>query len=259
MTYSVPLHVKIRLTVWDKDEETSQKSIRDIKEEEVYFGDLPLMTENGTFVINGTERVIVSQLHRSPGVFFEKAQNNTYFLAKMIPYRGSWVEFEYDAKNLLYVRIDRKRKFLATIFLRALGLKNDEDILRAFYTRRSSSRRGQASFTGRSSAGLSARGLVRHLDKKGEVVVKSGKKIGQSAYDAIVAAKITEIPVKTEDLAGAYTLTDLVNTADGEVIAESNTELTPETIAKVIEAGIETFEIFFPEQRRHRPRHEPDG
>ncbi len=123
MTYSVPLHVKIRLTVWDKDEDTGQKSIRDIKEEEVYFGDLPLMTENGTFIINGTERVIVSQLHRSPGVFFEKAENNTYFLAKMIPYRGSWVEFEYDTKNLLYVRIDRKRKFLATIFLRALGLK----------------------------------------------------------------------------------------------------------------------------------------
>ncbi|MFN6201568.1 MAG: DNA-directed RNA polymerase subunit beta, partial [Acidobacteriota bacterium] len=130
MTYSVPLHVKIRLTVWDKDDETEQKSIRDIKEEEVYFGDLPLMTDNGTFIINGTERVIVSQLHRSPGVFFEKAQNNTYFLAKLIPYRGSWVEFEYDTKNLLYVRIDRKRKFLASIFLRALGMKSDEDILR---------------------------------------------------------------------------------------------------------------------------------
>jgi DNA-directed RNA polymerase subunit beta len=122
MTFPVPLHVKIPLTVWDEDEETGQRSIRDIKEEEVYFGDIPLMTDNGTFIINGTERVIVSQLHRSPGVFFERANNNTYFLAKVIPYRGSWVEFEYDAKNLLYVRIDRKRKFLATVFLRALGL-----------------------------------------------------------------------------------------------------------------------------------------
>jgi DNA-directed RNA polymerase subunit beta len=248
MTYSVPLHVKIRLTVWDKDEETSQKSIRDIKEEEVYFGDLPLMTENGTFVINGTERVIVSQLHRSPGVFFEKAQNNTYFLAKLIPYRGSWVEFEYDAKNLLYVRIDRKRKFLATIFLRALGLKNDEDILRAFYTVDKIRVAGSQLYWQVSSGIIGARASSDIVDRKGEVIVKSGKKIGQSAYDSLVAAKITEIPVKTEDLAGAYTLTDLVNTADGEVIAESNTELTPETIAKVIEAGIETIEIFFPDK-----------
>jgi DNA-directed RNA polymerase subunit beta len=156
MTYSVPLKVKIRLTVFDVDQESGTKSIRDIKEEEVFFGEIPLMTDNGTFIINGTERVIVSQLHRSPGVFFEKSP---VFLAKVIPYRGSWVEFEYDQKNLLYVRIDRKRKFLASIFLRALGIwlnpqfdpkgfasdsqledavKNagfsDEAILRAFYT-----------------------------------------------------------------------------------------------------------------------------
>ncbi|MBO0857485.1 MAG: DNA-directed RNA polymerase subunit beta [Chloracidobacterium sp.] len=248
MTYSVPLHVKIRLTVWDKDEETGQRSIRDIKEEEVYFGDLPLMTENGTFVINGTERVIVSQLHRSPGVFFEKSQNNTYFLAKLIPYRGSWVEFEYDAKNLLYVRIDRKRKFLATIFLRALGLKNDEDILRAFYSVDKIRIAGSQLFWQVSPTIIGARASSDILDKKGETLVKSGKKIGQSAYDALVAAKITEIPIKTEDLAGAFTLTDLVNTADGEVIAESNTELTPETIAKIIDAGIQMIEIFFPDK-----------
>src|ERR671939_522049 len=134
MTYAVPLKVKIRLTVWDTDEDTGQKSIRDIKEEEVFFGEIPLMTDNGTFIINGTERVIVSQLHRSPGIFFEKANNNTYFLAKVIPYRGSWVEFEYDTKNLLYVRIDRKRKFYGTVFLRALGLKTDADIIKTFYT-----------------------------------------------------------------------------------------------------------------------------
>src|SRR5919198_215651 len=156
-TCSVPLKVKISLAVYDKDPDTGVTSEipRDIKEEEVFFGEIPLMTENGTFIINGTERVIVSQLHRSPGVFFEKAP---VYLAKVIPYRGSWVEFEYDQKNLLYVRIDRKRKFLASIFLRALGIwlnpqfdpksfgsdsqleeaiKNasfaDDDILRAFY------------------------------------------------------------------------------------------------------------------------------
>src|SRR5919199_4843374 len=154
MSYSVPLKVKIRLTVYDKDPETEALSIRDIKEEEVFFGEIPLMTDNGTFIINGTERVIVSQLHRSPGVFFKRGQ---LFVAKVIPYRGSWVEFEYDQKNLLYVRVG-KRKFLASIFLRALGLwfnqkvdfkslrtdsqleeavKNasftDEDMLRAIY------------------------------------------------------------------------------------------------------------------------------
>ncbi len=118
MSYSVPLKVKIRLTVYDKDPDTNVKSIRDIKEEEVFFGEIPLMTDNGTFIINGTERVIVSQLHRSPGVFFKRGQ---LFVAKIIPYRGSWVEFEYDQKNLLYVRVG-KRKFLATIFLRALGV-----------------------------------------------------------------------------------------------------------------------------------------
>jgi len=118
MSYSVPLKVKIRLTVYDKDPETGALSIRDIKEEEVFFGEIPLMTDNGTFIINGTERVIVSQLHRSPGVFFKRGP---LFVAKVIPYRGSWVEFEYDQKNLLYVRVG-KRKFLASIFLRALGI-----------------------------------------------------------------------------------------------------------------------------------------
>src|SRR5258706_10190909 len=133
MTYSAPLKVTIRLTIYEKDPTTGVKSIRDIKEQEVFFGDVPLMTDNGTFIINGTERVIVSQLHRSPGVFFEIANQRTYFLGKIIPYRGSWVEFEHDAKNLLYVRIDRKRKFLGTIFLRALGLKTDEEILRTMF------------------------------------------------------------------------------------------------------------------------------
>src|SRR6201985_1503748 len=134
MTYAAPLKVTVRLTIYDKDAETGAKTVRDIKEQEVFFGDIPLMSQNGTFIVNGTERVIVSQLHRSPGVFFETANARTYFLGKIIPYRGSWVEFEYDQKNTLYVRIDRKRKFLGTIFLRALGLRTDEEILKTFYT-----------------------------------------------------------------------------------------------------------------------------
>ena len=133
MTYAVPLKVTIRLVVWNKDPETGVKTIRDIKEQEVYFGDIPLMTENGTFIINGTERVIVSQLHRSPGAFFH-SEDKTLYVAQIIPYRGSWVEFEYDTKNLLYVRIDRKRKFLASVFLRALGLRGADEIIRAFYS-----------------------------------------------------------------------------------------------------------------------------
>jgi DNA-directed RNA polymerase subunit beta len=132
MTFAVPLKVTIRLVVWDRDPETNTRSVRDIKEQEVYFGDIPLMTDNGTFIINGTERVIVSQLHRSPGVFFSQPEKGL-FAAQIIPYRGSWVEFEYDSKGLLHVRIDRKRKFLATIFLRALGMRADAELLRAFY------------------------------------------------------------------------------------------------------------------------------
>ncbi len=248
MTYSVPLHVKIRLTVWDKDEETGQKSIRDIKEEEVYFGDLPLMTENGTFIINGTERVIVSQLHRSPGVFFEKAENNTYFLAKIIPYRGSWVEFEYDSKNLLYVRIDRKRKFLATIFLRALGLKSDEEILRTFYSiDRIHISKGQLYYAVSHNI-VGSKASADILDRDGEIIVKAGKKIGQSAYEHIVKARIKEVEVRASELSGAFTVGDMVNTSTGEVIADSNTELTPDTIAKGIEGGVTSFEIFFPER-----------
>src|SRR5436305_923 len=136
MTFSAPLKVTVRLTIYDKDPETGNKTIRDIKEQEVFFGDIPLMTPNGTFIVNGTERVIVSQLHRSPGVFFETANNRTYFLGKIIPYRGSWVEFEYDQKNTLYVRIDRKRKFLGTIVrtpLRRDSLRKPEEALIEIY------------------------------------------------------------------------------------------------------------------------------
>ena len=134
MTYAVPLKVTIRLVVWNKDPETGVKTIRDIKEQEVYFGDIPLMTENGTFIINGTERVIVSQLHRSPGAFFHEDRAEKEFVGQIIPYRGSWVEFKYNAKNLLYVSVDRKRKFLASVFLRALGLRGADEIIRQFYT-----------------------------------------------------------------------------------------------------------------------------
>src|SRR6059036_2067842 len=140
MTYSAPIKVVVRLVVWDKDEETGAQSIRDVKEQEVYFGEIPLMTENGTFIINGTERVVVSQLHRSPGAFFDHDKGKTHssgkllYSARVIPYRGSWLDFEFDPKDILHVRIDRRRKFHATVLLRALGMTT-EDLLNYFYRR----------------------------------------------------------------------------------------------------------------------------
>src|SRR5438094_9339475 len=182
MSYSVPLKVKIRLTVYDKDPDTNIKSIRDIKEEEVFFGESPLMTDNGTFIINGTERVIVSQLHRSPGVFFEKQQGIGYFLGKIIPYRGSWVEFEYDNKNILYVRIDRKRKFYGSVFLRALGYKTDEQILRAFY-RVSKISIKEKKLLWNVDEGLTGLKLSHAITtKSGDTVVAQGKKITSNLF-----------------------------------------------------------------------------
>src|SRR5881392_2519659 len=132
MTFAAPIKVTTQLMIYDT-RDGGDRIVRDIKEQEVYFGEIPLMTDTGTFIINGTERVVVSQLHRSPGVFFDRQQALGYYLGKIIPYRGSWVEFEYDLKNLLYVRIDRKRKFYGSVFLRALGLETDAEILKTFY------------------------------------------------------------------------------------------------------------------------------
>jgi DNA-directed RNA polymerase subunit beta len=274
MTYAVPLKVKIRLTVWDTDEDTGQKSIRDIKEEEVFFGEIPLMTDNGTFIINGTERVIVSQLHRSPGIFFERANNNTYFLAKVIPYRGSWVEFEYDTKNLLYVRIDRKRKFLGTVFLRALGLMDkidldrmgsdshledeikrssfsDAEVLRMFYTsQRATIVDGRLHFE--PNEGIVGLHLAENVeDKSGELIVRGGtnaKKLSRRDIDSLRKAKVKSVIVDPQELEGAFLTDDVINTETGEVIAEANTELTAREWQQIIESGATEVEVFFPER-----------
>jgi len=248
MTFAAPLKVTIRLTIFDKDPETGNKSIRDIKEQEVFFGEIPLMTENGTFMINGTERVIVSQLHRSPGVFFETANNRTYFLGKIIPYRGSWVEFEYDIKNLLYVRIDRKRKFLGTIFLRALGLKNDEAILKTFYTVDKIAVKSKKLFWNVSD-GLAGLKLTHPVvTKAGDVVVPSGRKITPSVLKELVKAKIQQVEVSPNDLEGAYMAADAVDLTSGEVLADANAELTPAVVSALLDSGVEQFEVFFPER-----------
>ena len=250
MTYAAPLKVIIRLTIFDKDPDTGAKTIRDIKEQEVYFGEIPLMTENGTFIINGTERVIVSQLHRSPGVFFESTPSKNYFLGKIIPYRGSWVEFEYEtAKNILYVRIDRKRKFLATIFLRALGLKSDEEIIRAFYKTDRIAIEGKKLFWNVSDniQGLKVSKDIVHPKTK-EVLLHGGKKITKSVFDHIKQAKVERFEVAAEDIEGAYAVADLVDTKTGEVIVETNNELSQATIHTVIDSGVPELSVFFPER-----------
>ena len=254
MTYSAPLKVTMRLTIFDKDPETNNRSIRDIKEQEVFFGDVPLMTQNGTFIVNGTERVIVSQLHRSPGVFFETANNRTYFLGKIIPYRGSWVEFEYDQKNILYVRIDRKRKFLGTIFLRALGLRTDEDILRTFYTvDRIAVKDKKLYWTlepgierPTNLVGLKLSHAIKA--KNGDEIAHSGRKVTPSVMKEIQKSKISELEIELGDLEGAYVAADVIDTNTGEVLLEANQELTADKLSKMIDAGIAEVNVFFPER-----------
>ncbi len=252
MTFSAPLKVTVRLTIFDKDPETGSKTIRDIKEQEVFFGDIPLMTANGTFIVNGTERVIVSQLHRSPGVFFETANNRSYFLGKIIPYRGSWVEFEYDQKNTLYVRIDRKRKFLGTIFLRALGLRSDEEILKTFYTvDKIQVADAKLLWT------VPEAGVVTHLQgakpahailANGEEIAHSGRKVTAHVLKALRSHGVQHVEVEGAELDGALTAADVIDMNTGEVIVEANTELTADRLHKIAASGATTIEVFFPER-----------
>lgn len=272
MSYSVPLKVKIRLTVYDKDPDTGISTIRDIKEEDVFFGEIPLMTDNGTFIINGTERVIVSQLHRSPGVFFKGERDE--FLAKIIPYRGSWVEFEYDQKGLLHARLG-KRKILATIFLRALGLwlnpkidmktvsdsileevvkgaeYTNADILRLFYTVDTVyTEKGSVYFGVKPQGETHLTGLrAGETIKDGkEEITRSGKKITKAALSELRRMKVKRVEVNPADLEGAVALSDIINHETGEVIVESNSELTAAKIQQIVEEGIESFEVIFPKE-----------
>ena len=254
MTYSAPLKVTMRLTIFDKDPETGNRSIRDMKEQEVFFGDIPLMTANGTFIINGTERVIVSQLHRSPGVFFETANNRTYFLGKIIPYRGSWVEFEYDQKNVLYVRIDRKRKFLGTIFLRALGLRSDEEILRTFYTVDRIAIRDKALYwtlepgSDKPTNLLGMKLVHKIATKGGEEIVHSGRKVTAAVMKEIQKHRISEIEADLTDLEGAFVAADVIDINTGEILLEANSELTADKLSKMMDAGVTELHVFFPER-----------
>ncbi len=247
MTYAVPLKVTIRLVVWNKDPDTGVKTIRDIKEQEVYFGDIPLMTENGTFIINGTERVIVSQLHRSPGAFFH-SEDKTLYVAQIIPYRGSWVEFEYDTKNLLYVRIDRKRKFLATVFLRALGLRGADEIIRAFHSVDKLHIKGGKIYWSVADSLVGLRAATEIQVPGGEFTIQSGKKITKNAIEALKKANVEAVEISDAELEGAYAAADVVDPSTGEVILEANEPLEPRVLSMAQEKNVDRIEIFFPER-----------
>lgn len=250
MTYAAPLKVKMRLVVFDVDEETGARSVKDIKEQDVYMGDIPLMTDKGTFIINGTERVIVSQMHRSPGVFFDHDKGKTHasgkylFAARIIPYRGSWLDFEFDAKDILHVRIDRRRKLPATTLLYALGL-DKEEILATFYDRVTFDRTKKGwtrPFIKERWRGVKpARDLIDA--KTGDVVAPAGKKLSARAANKLADDGLAKLLIGSEELIGRFAAEDLVNVETGEIYAEAGDELTEEVIAALDEAGVDTLDV----------------
>lgn len=232
MTFAAPLKVTLRLIVFDVDPDTGARSVKDIKEQDVYMGDMPLMTDNGTFIVNGTERVIVSQMHRSPGVFFDHDKGKTHssgkllFAARIIPYRGSWLDIEFDAKDIVYARIDRKRKIPVTSLLYALGL-DGEEILNTFYNRIVYTRTKDGwtiPYDAERMKGFKA--TVDLIDAKtGEVVLEAGKKLTARAARQLAEKGLTHLRVTDEDLVGQYVAEDLVNPQTGEIHAEAGDEL----------------------------------
>ncbi len=249
MTHAVPLRVTFRLFVFDKDPETGARMMRDAKEEEVYFGEIPLMTDNGTFLINGTERVIVSQLHRSPGVFFTK-QTPRSFLAKIIPYRGSWVEFEYDQKEVLSIRIDRKRKFHGTVFLRALGLEDNEAILRRFYTPIPAKPAGRGKLVLSIPPAVLEQERLKDRHSRGRrnaYRLFAGLKLNEAGIQTLDKGKALEESVRIADLDRALFISDVVDLDTGEVLFEAN-ELVPEDLEDRLKGRKHTdLEFFFPD------------
>ena len=251
MTFASPVKVRVRLVSWDVDKESGVQSIRDIKEQEVYFGEIPLMTENGTFIINGTERVIVSQLHRSPGVFFDHDKGKTHssgkilYSARVIPYRGSWLDFDFDHKDILFVRIDRRRKLPATVLLKALGYSSEE-LLNYYYDVEEIILDGE-SFKKRANPALllGQRAPFDVLAGDGEVIVKANRKFTKAAVKKITEKQIEFIQIAQEDVIGKITSTDIVDTNTGEVVIECNEEITVERLEKLRELGINEFKVLF--------------
>jgi DNA-directed RNA polymerase subunit beta len=251
LIYAAPLRVLVRLVVFDKDEATGTKSVRDIKEQEVYMGEIPLMTDNGTFVINGTERVIVSQLHRSPGVFFEHDYGKTHssgkllFSARVIPYRGSWLDFEFDPKDNLYVRIDRRRKLPGTILLRALGM-NTPEILHTFFEMDTWNLVKNEIRLEMIPQRL--RGVQPDFDiktPKGEVIVEAGRRISGRHVRELEKARLKHLVVPPTFLAGRALGEDVIDTQTGEVLAQGNDIITQDLVEKFLKANIQTVKTIY--------------
>src|ERR687884_49824 len=250
MTYAAPLKVTLRLIVFDIDQETGARSVKDIKEQDVYMGDIPLMTNNGTFIVNGTERVIVSQMHRSPGVVFDHDKGKTHssgkllFAARIIPYRGSWLDIEFDAKDIVHARIDRRRKIPVTSLLYALGL-DGEQILHTFYNRIVFSR-GQNGwryvYDPEKMKGFKAVNDLIDADT-GKVVVEAGKKITARSARQLVDNGLKALRASDEDLVGQYVAEDLVNHQTGEIYAEAGEEISDKLLKVLAEAGVDELPV----------------
>ena len=249
VTYSCSLRVKVRLIIYDK--ESSNKTIKDIKEQEVYIGEIPLMTDNGTFVINGTERVIVSQLHRSPGVFFDHDKGKTHssgkllYSARVIPYRGSWLDFEFDPKDLVFVRIDRRRKLPATILLRALGYEAEE-ILEMFYDTNVFT----VSKSGKYTMALipeRLRGDVAAFDIKSgkKLIVEQGRRVTARHIRVLEEAKIKSLEIPEDYLFGRSLAENVIDKKTGEVVVECNTEITAEVMEKLTEVSVTKIKTLY--------------
>src|SRR5580700_10417479 len=250
MTYAAPLKVKLRLIVFETDEETGARSVKDIKEQDVYMGDIPLMTDKGTFIVNGTERVIVSQMHRSPGVFFDHDKGKTHasgkllFAARVIPYRGSWLDIEFDAKDVVYVRIDRRRKLPATTFLMALGM-DGEEILSTFYNVVPYVKRegGWATpYKADRWRGVKPDFPLIDADT-GEEVAPAGAKISARTAKRLADNGLKTLLLAPEALSGRYMARDLVNHETGEIYAEAGDELDATNIAALEEQGFTTLDV----------------
>ena len=251
LTYASPLKVLVRLVVWDTNPDTGVKNIRDIKEQEVYFGEIPLMTDVGTFIINGTERVVVSQLHRSPGVFFDHDKGKTLssgkyiYSARIIPNRGSWIDLEYDTKDIIYVRIDRRRKFPVTVLLKALGYTNPE-LLEYYHTiEEVTLKDGNIDVTIDSPYFSDVTACKDIVDKKNNVIVKKSKKISRGLAKKIRAANIKKIPLTAEMLEGKVVAEDVLDPETGEVFLTCNEILTAEAIASLFDKGIKKIKILY--------------
>src|SRR6476620_3822798 len=253
MTFAAPIKVIVRLVVWDTNEETGSQSIRDVKEQEVFFGEIPLMTDNGTFIINGTERVVVSQLHRSPGVFYDHDKGKTHssgkllYSARIIPYRGSWLDFEFDAKDLLYVRIDRRRKLHATVLLRALGYSTEE-LLNYYYDTEivylEPGKKYGKSLEYDLLPGQRATRDIRHPDTR-EVLVKKNRKFTKLAIKKLKDSNVERLSVEVTDLAGKVAASDIIDEATGEVILQCSEEVTESKLDELREHGINEFKVLF--------------